>query len=124
MRSGRLPALLLCVLLALVAGCGGGGGGGGDSGGPPPAPAAPPTPAVNLPNGPTLPQPVGNNVLTVTVDGSECSAATISRWPNKPCVSVTICDPANTACQTVSDILVDTGDYGVRIFQQAFWLFN
>jgi hypothetical protein len=64
--------------------------------------------------------PTGDNVLTITVDGSECSAATLSQWPNKPCVSITICDPNNPGnCQTVNDILLDTGDYGVRIFQQT-----
>jgi hypothetical protein len=62
----------------------------------------------------------GNNVLTITVDGSECSAATVAYWPNKPCVTVTICEPNNSSnCQSVNDILLDTGDYGVRIFQQA-----
>jgi hypothetical protein len=62
----------------------------------------------------------GNNVLTITVDGSECSAASVAQWPNKPCVSVTICEPNSISnCQTVKDILLDTGDYGVRIFQQA-----
>ncbi len=61
----------------------------------------------------------GNNVITLTVDGSECSAATVSQWPNKPCVSVTICDPTSTYCQKINDILLDTGDYGLRIFQQA-----
>lgn len=118
MRSGRL--LLLCVVLAIAAGCGGGGGGGGESSPPSSASAAPSTPVVAFPNGPTIPQVTGDNVVTITVDGSECSAASLSRWPNKPCVSVTICDPNNSGnCQVVNDILLDTGDYGVRIFQQA-----
>jgi len=70
--------------------------------------------------GTTWTPPVADNVLTLTVDGSECSAATLSQWPNKPCVSVTICDPADLSdCRTVSDILLDTGDYGLRIFQQV-----
>ena len=113
MKSTRI--LLLCVVLAVIAGCSGGGGGSSSSS----APAAPSTPTINLPNGLTLPQVTGNNVLTITVDGSECSAATVVQWPNKPCVRVTICDPSNTYCQSVNDILLDTGDYGVRIFQQA-----
>jgi hypothetical protein len=73
---------------------------------------------INVSNRDTWAPPV--NVLTLTVDGSECSAVTVSQWPNKPCVSVKICDPADPAdCQTVSDILLDTGDYGLRIFQQV-----
>jgi hypothetical protein len=114
MKSGSI--LLLCVILALAAGCGGGGGGSSASG----APAAAAAPAVSLPNGLILPQVVGNNVLALTIDGSECSAATVAQWPNKPCVSITICDPSDSGnCQTVNDILLDTGDYGVRIFQQV-----
>ena len=112
MKSTRI--LLLCVVLAVIAGCSGGGGGSSSS-----APAAPFTPTISLPNGLTLPPVTGNNVLTITVDGSECSAASVAAWPNKPCVSVTICDPSNAHCQSVNDILLDTGDYGVRIFQQA-----
>ncbi len=112
MKSTRI--LLLCVVFAVIAGCGGGGGGSSSS-----APAAPPVPTISLPNGLTLPPVTGNNVLTITVDGSECSAASVAAWPNKPCVSVTICDPSNAYCQSVNDILLDTGDYGVRIFQQA-----
>jgi hypothetical protein len=38
---------------------------------------------------------------------------------NEPCVSVTICTPGTTNCQTINDILVDTGSYGLRIFKQA-----
>ncbi len=64
--------------------------------------------------------PVAYNALAITVDGSECSPATLSQWPNKPCVSVKVCDPADPSdCQTVSDILLDTGDYGLRMFQQV-----
>ena len=114
MKSSSI--MLLCVILALAAACSGGGGGSSGSS----APAAPSIPAITLPNGLTLLQVTGNNVLTLTIDGSECSAATVAQWPNKPCVSVTICDPNNPGnCQTVNDILLDTGDYGVRIFQQA-----
>jgi hypothetical protein len=40
-------------------------------------------------------------------------------FPNEPCVSVTICAPGTTNCQTINDILLDTGDSGLRIFKQA-----
>ena len=65
----------------------------------------------------------GPNVLTITVNGSLCSPATSASYPNKPCVSVTICDPsdANQAdCQIIPDILLDTGSFGLRIFNSAF----
>jgi hypothetical protein len=59
------------------------------------------------------------NVLPVSVNGSLCSSATSSGYLNKPCVSVTVCNPDGSACQTVNDILLDTGSYGLRIFKQA-----
>jgi hypothetical protein len=38
---------------------------------------------------------------------------------NVPCASVTICVPGTTSCQTISNVLVDTGSYGLRLFSQA-----
>ena len=67
----------------------------------------------------TVPFPAGGNVLAVTVNGSLCSAAFNASYPNKPCVSVTICTPGTPTCQTINDILLDTGAYGLRIFKQA-----
>ena len=63
--------------------------------------------------------PVGseaNNVLSVTVNGSLCSA---DSYLNKPCVSVTVCTPGTSTCQVIDDILLDTGSFGLRIFKQA-----
>ena len=34
---------------------------------------------------------------------------------NEPMTSVTICQPGTSTCQTIPDILVDTGSYGLRI---------
>ncbi len=60
------------------------------------------------------------NVMPITVNGSLCSASTSAGYINKPCVSVTICTPGSTtACQTINDILLDTGSYGLRIFKQV-----
>ena len=56
------------------------------------------------------------NVLSITVNGSLCAA---NSYPNKPCVSVTVCTPGTSTCQTINDILLDTGSYGLRIFQQV-----
>lgn len=55
----------------------------------------------------------GSNVLTLTVNGSNCS----NSYPNKPCVSVTVCSPGTSTCQIISDILLDTGSSGLRIFK-------
>ena len=55
------------------------------------------------------------NVVPLTVNGSTCSAA---RYLNKPCVSVTVCEPGTSTCQTIDDVLLDTGSYGLRLFGQ------
>ena len=111
MRSDRLlPLFMLFLGLGLLAGCGGGGGGGGGGSSPPPASSGPPVLTLAA---------VGSNVMTLTVNGSTCSAAFNARYPDKPCVAVTMCDANGNNCQTIDDILLDTGDYGFRIFQQA-----
>lgn len=90
MRSNRHLLVLLCLFLGLSC-CGGGGGGGGDGGG--------------GGSGSTT----STNVLPITVNGSECDPTTSANYPDKPCVSVTVCDPVTGNCQTVNDILLDTG---------------
>ena len=60
--------------------------------------------------------PPANNVLPVTVNGSLCSPQTSSNYPNKACVSVTVCSHGTSTCQTINDILLDTGSYGLRVF--------
>ena len=61
----------------------------------------------------------GNNVLSITVNGSLCSTSTSAGYLNKACISVTICNPGTSTCQTIDDILLDTGSFGLRIFKQA-----
>jgi len=57
-----------------------------------------------------------NNVLPITVNGSLCSS---NSYPNKPCVSITVCSPGTSTCQTINDILLDTGASGLRIFKSV-----
>jgi hypothetical protein len=61
-----------------------------------------------------LPPVTGPNVLAVGVNHSPCAAAS---YFNKPCVEVTVCTPGTHTCQTLSDILVDTGSSGFRVFR-------
>lgn len=94
--------LIFILLVVLMTGCHGGGGGGSS--------AVPgPTPIV-------IP---GNNVLSITVNGSLCSPSTSASYLNKPCVSVTICSPGTSTCQTINDIILDTGSFGLRIFKSV-----
>lgn len=80
----------LILLGALMAGCGGGGSSSSSNPG----------------------TPAESNVLAITVPDTPL-------YPNKPTVSVTVCEPGTTNCQTVGNILLDTGSYGLRIFRQA-----
>ena len=57
-----------------------------------------------------------DNVMAITVNGSLCSN---NSYVNKPCVSVTVCTPGTSTCQTIDDVLLDTGSSGLRIFKQA-----
>jgi hypothetical protein len=59
----------------------------------------------------TLPK----NEMEVTVNGSLCGPPG-EQYANEPCVSVTICQPGTTNCQTINNILLDTGSYGLRVF--------
>jgi hypothetical protein len=79
----------------------------------------------------------GDGTQTVTLSGSNVStntvALTVSFGPNGPgpvtatsqpyfngvFTSVTICQPNTTTCQTVPNILVDTGSVGLRVLSTA-----
>jgi hypothetical protein len=63
--------------------------------------------------------PSGSNVLTITVNPSSAAICTIA---NAPCTQITICQPGTSTCQTISDILVDTGSSGLRIFASSLTL--
>jgi len=67
-------------------------------------------------DGDTTPRATDSNVMAITVNGSLCSN---NSYVNKPCVSVTVCTPGTSTCQTIDDILLDTGSFGLRIFKQA-----
>lgn len=90
---GRPGAVAVMALLALAA-CGGGAG----SSSPPPS----------------SPLPTGANVAALIVD-----AGPIQLGVNLPSVTVTLCVPGTTTCQTIDHVLVDTGSTGLRIVAEA-----
>lgn len=58
--------------------------------------------------------------LTVSLSTSNVVPMSVHSGPlgnsfNAPMVSVTICQPGTAYCQTIDNILVDTGSYGLRI---------
>ncbi|MGC8507201.1 MAG: DUF3443 family protein [Thiomonas sp.] len=96
--SRRLAGCALALFASLqLAACGGGGSA------PPPA-----TPSASLANAAT-----GPNVVAVSIRQLETNPNTITA--NTPYVSVTVCD-ANNNCQTIPDVMVDTGSAGLRLF--------
>ena len=75
------------------------------------------SPVAQLRNGETLKALSGANVMALSVNGTECG--TSASYPNKPCVSVTICTVDGSSCQTVNNILLDSGSFGLRVFKSA-----
>jgi hypothetical protein len=71
-------------------------------------------PSSSSPSSPSGPS--GANVLTITINPS---SAAVCAFANEPCTQVTICQPGTSNCQTVTDLLVDTGSSGLRIFASA-----
>lgn len=62
-------------------------------------------------NGPSSPSGGAANVLPISVGASNvCSNV------NELCASVTICQPGTSNCHTISDVLVDIGSVGLRLF--------
>lgn len=109
-HTSSFVTLLCAALLALlVSACGGGGGSGGSG-------SSSSSGTTSLSAGPTVtntspsPQVVAANAVRVTVD------AGVSNVPNMPFVSITICAPGTSQCQTIDHLLVDTGSWGVRVF--------
>jgi hypothetical protein len=97
--------LAAIALVTLIAGCGGGGGGGSGGAG---AGTSVSSTSAQTPAPATAQQPA--NVAAISVDHG------ISGVPNMPFVSVTVCSPGGTNCQTIDHVLVDTGSWGLRLF--------
>ncbi|MBV8260908.1 MAG: DUF3443 family protein, partial [Paraburkholderia sp.] len=110
MRPFRfLSIAALISLVSLIAACGGGGGNNstgnsGSSGGS----SASPSPTQ---------QPVAANAantVSVTVD-----RGLTGTLPNIPTVTLTICVPGTSTCQTVDHVQVDTASFGLRLLASA-----
>jgi hypothetical protein len=65
------------------------------------------------------------NTKTLPITGTEANAVPLTvgcGYQNMPCVSVKICNPGSagtTGCQIISNLLLDTGSYGLRIFNNS-----
>ena len=111
MRSMQLAfAAGLCALA--LAGCGGGGGGGGGA----IIPITTPGSSSTAGSGSPTPPAAGSNVATITLDAGPAGATGIV---NTPYVSVKVCAPGTSSCQTIDHVIVDTGSTGLRLIASA-----
>ena len=107
-----LRKVFLCLGLGfaflLTPGCGGGGGNQGNTG-----------PILSTcPNQTATPPASGPNTLPIYL-GSTGGNTICGNFINAPCTDVTFCPSSGTNCQTISNMLVDTGSSGVRIFSSV-----
>ncbi|MEM5313580.1 DUF3443 family protein [Paraburkholderia sp. JHI869] len=113
--NGKLPRWLasfgLAAAVVLVAGCGGGSGTTTSSGSSTNSTGG----AVLAAGSPvsSLPATLASNQVAVTVAGGFENA------PNIPTVSVTVCEPGTSRCQTINNVQVDTASTGLRLTLDA-----
>lgn len=108
-----LGALGLAAAVVLVSGCGGGGSSSVSEGNANSSSSSPGgtggTGGVSS-NGGAL----AANQAAITVSSGLTGGA-----PNMPMVSVTVCVPGTTSCQTIDNIQLDTGSFGLRLASSA-----
>jgi len=92
--------LFACTTCMLTA-CGGGGGSASSA---------------NIESSSPIP-PTTDTVNEIKITVEKWSAS--SNYPNQAFVSLEICQPQTTNCQTIPHILVDTGSYGLRLLSSA-----
>jgi len=98
----KLLAIALFACFALIQGCGGGSGGGAAS-----------APAAATPSGNVI-AAAAANVHPISVD------AGLGGNVNLAFASVTLCAPGSSSnCQTIDNIVIDTGSAGLRILSSA-----
>jgi len=111
-RSGcsALVAALAACAMVLAGGCGGGGSGGSTVGG---------SGSQGSGGSGGNPPPTPGNVVSVIADAGPTDPTNASAGPiqtvNTPFVSVTLCAPGTSNCQTIDHISVDTGSVGLRV---------
>src|SRR5256885_835690 len=75
------------------------------------------SPSPTAPGSTPAPAASTSNAVPISVNGGPTN-----RPLNQPFVSVTICVPGTSNCQTIGGILVDTGSVGLRILSSAVTL--
>ena len=114
MKGVRICILFLILfgLWILPVGCGGGGGGEAQTNTPQSCSQLVPNVNTTAPSQTIVTS--GTNVQTITVNGGP-----LGDYPNAAFTSVTVCDSTNSNCQTIKDVLVDTGSSGLILLYSA-----
>ena len=107
----KLLMIAACLAATTLFGCGGGGGSSAPATSQSSSnqPASPSTPTSATPAAVQNQQPVAVKEV-------------YSNYANELTTSVTICVPGTTNCQTIDNVLVDTGSYGLRLISSAVTL--
>jgi hypothetical protein len=100
---------LFLLVLTLFACGGGGGGGSGNSS----TSGNTPTPDTPAPIPDYMSSNIAANAISFSIQKSSGNNV------NAPFVSVTICQPGTSQCQTIGNILLDTGSSGLRVLSSA-----
>jgi hypothetical protein len=108
--SSLLTLLCATLLALLVSACGGGGGGSSSSGTAAGSSSSTSGSGTSNINSTVLSPVLAANAVRVSVDSG------VSGVPNMPFVSITLCTPGTSQCQTIDHVLVDTGSWGLRVF--------
>jgi hypothetical protein len=109
--------LVIAAIALTIAACGGGGGGGGSSGGGGGTTSTSSSSALSSSSSSSSSSAALSNFTTITIDGGPSSLSYSTA--NVPYVSVTLCVPGTTTCQTIDHIILDTGSVGLRIEREA-----
>jgi hypothetical protein len=102
-----VATVALVSLVSLVAACGGGGGSSNSSNSS--------SSSNSLPASPTATPVAANAANTAQITVAQGVANVI----NIPTVTVTVCVPGTSTCQSIPNVQVDTGSYGLRIVSGA-----
>lgn len=117
-RARLASAAIFCALVAAACGGGGGGGGGvgavgnGVIGSPSPPTGAAANPGPSDGNASVS----GSNVAPIILDAGPPGVTGIV---NVPFVSVRVCAPGTSSCQTIDHVILDTGSTGLRLIASA-----
>lgn len=93
-RVSRVPLATTVAIAAFCVGCGGG--------------------SAHMNSSSAPPATSGSNVQPIAVNSGPAK-----NYANGVFTSVTVCAPGTSTCQTIDDVLVDTGSYGLRLLSSG-----